>query len=60
MGTSQPTASRIVAALEKQVGVALLVRTTRAVSLTEAGSDYLARIESILTALEEAAGNWVH
>ena len=54
MGLSQPTASRIVAALEKQVGVALLVRTTRAVSLTEAGSDYLARIESILTDLEEA------
>jgi DNA-binding transcriptional LysR family regulator len=54
MGLSQPTASRIVAALERQVGAALLVRTTRAVSLTEAGSDYLARIESILTALEEA------
>ncbi|SOE96532.1 DNA-binding transcriptional regulator, LysR family [Burkholderia sp. D7] len=54
MGISQPTASRIVAALEKQVGVALLVRTTRAVTLTEAGSDYLSRIESILAALEEA------
>jgi DNA-binding transcriptional LysR family regulator len=54
MGISQPTASRIVAALEKQIGVALLVRTTRAVTLTEAGSDYLSRIESILTALEEA------
>lgn len=54
MGISQPTASRIVAALEKQIGVALLVRTTRALSLTEAGSDYLARIEPILMALEEA------
>jgi DNA-binding transcriptional LysR family regulator len=54
MGISQPTASRIVAALEKQIGVALLVRTTRAVTLTEAGSDYLARTESILAALEEA------
>jgi DNA-binding transcriptional LysR family regulator len=54
MGISQPTASRIVAALETQVGVALLVRTTRAVTLTEAGSDYLSRIESILAALEEA------
>ncbi len=54
MGVSQPTASRIVATLEKQVGVALLVRTTRAVTLTEAGSDYLSRIELILTALEEA------
>ena len=54
MGLSQPTASRIVAALEKQVGVALFVRTTRAVTLTEAGADYLARIEPILAALEEA------
>jgi DNA-binding transcriptional LysR family regulator len=54
MGVSQPTASRIVAALERRIGVALLVRTTRAVTLTEAGADYLARIESILMALEEA------
>ena len=54
MGISQPTASRIVAALEKQVGVALFVRTTRAVTLTEAGSDYLSRVVSILAALEEA------
>lgn len=54
MGISQPTASRIVAALEKQVGVALLVRTTRAVTVTEAGADYLARAEEILSALDEA------
>ena len=54
MGISQPTASRVIASLEKQIGVALFVRTTRAVTLTEAGSDYLTRIESILTALEEA------
>lgn len=54
MNISQPTASRIVAALEKQVGAALLLRTTRAVTLTEAGSDYLARIESVLSALDEA------
>src|ERR1700744_4469277 len=51
---SQPTASRIVAALENQVGAALLLRTTRAVTLTEAGSDYLARIEAVLAALDEA------
>ena len=51
---TQPTASRIIAALEKQVGVALLTRTTRAVTLTEAGADYLARSELILAALDEA------
>ncbi|WP_213781374.1 LysR family transcriptional regulator [Caballeronia sp. dw_276] len=54
LGISQPTASRIVAALEKQVGAALLTRTTRAVTLTEAGADYLARVEAILAALDEA------
>jgi DNA-binding transcriptional LysR family regulator len=54
MAMTQPTASRIVAALEKQVGVALLLRSTRAVTLTEAGADYLARCESILASLDEA------
>src|ERR1700761_7123577 len=54
LGLSQPTASRIVAALEKQVGAALFTRTTRAVTLTEAGADYLARVEAILAAMDEA------
>jgi DNA-binding transcriptional LysR family regulator len=54
LGISQPTASRIVAALEKQVGVALLTRTTRAVTLTEAGMIYLQRVEEILASLDEA------
>jgi DNA-binding transcriptional LysR family regulator len=54
MGISQPTASRIIAALEKKVGAALLTRTTRGVTLTEAGSDYLVRAEAILAALDEA------
>src|SRR6201984_386433 len=53
-GMSQPTASRIVAALEKKVGGALLTRSTRAVAVTEAGADYLARAEVILAALDEA------
>lgn len=53
-GVSQPTASRMVATLEKKVGVALLTRTTRAVTLTEAGADYLIRAELILAALDEA------
>lgn len=54
LGLSQPSVSRIAAELEKEVGAALLTRTTRAVTLTEAGTDYLARIEPILDALEEA------
>jgi DNA-binding transcriptional LysR family regulator len=54
LGLSQPTVSRIVATLEKELGIGLFTRTTRALSLTEAGADYLARIEPILEALNEA------
>jgi DNA-binding transcriptional LysR family regulator len=50
----QSTASRTIARLEREIGVALLVRTTRAVSLTNTGSDFLARIEPALAELEEA------
>jgi DNA-binding transcriptional LysR family regulator len=54
LGITQPTASRTLAALEKKVGTALFTRTTRAVTLTEAGADYLARVEAILASLDEA------
>ena len=54
LGISQPSVSRITADLEREVGAALITRTTRALILTEAGADYLARIEPLLDALEEA------
>jgi DNA-binding transcriptional LysR family regulator len=54
LGVSQPSASRIVASLERRVGVPLLTRTTRGVKLTDAGAAYLTRAEDILAALEEA------
>jgi DNA-binding transcriptional LysR family regulator len=54
LGLSQPSVSRILVQLEKEVGAALLVRTTRAVTLTDAGADYLARVEPLLSALDEA------
>src|ERR1700678_1128968 len=54
LGLSQPSVSRILAQLENEVGAALLTRTTRRVTLTEAGADYLARIEPLLSGLEEA------
>lgn len=54
VGLPQPSVSRIIRGLEREVGAALLTRTTRAVVLTEAGSEYLARVEPILDALEEA------
>jgi DNA-binding transcriptional LysR family regulator len=51
---SQSQASRIVADLEAELGVRLLSRTTRAVVPTEAGGEFLARVEPILAALDEA------
>jgi DNA-binding transcriptional LysR family regulator len=53
-GLSQSQASRIVADLEAELGVRLLSRTTRAVVPTEAGGEFLARVEPILAALDEA------
>jgi DNA-binding transcriptional LysR family regulator len=53
-GLSQSQASRLVADLEAELGVRLLSRTTRAVVPTEAGGEFLARIEPILAALDEA------
>ena len=54
LGLSQPSASRVVATLEREVGAALISRTTRALALTEAGIDYLNRVEPLLAALDEA------
>lgn len=52
--------SRAIASLEQDVGVRLLQRTTRRLSLTEAGEVYLQRIEplvqELLRAREEAIG----
>jgi DNA-binding transcriptional LysR family regulator len=53
-GLPQPSVSRIIRDLEREVGAGLLTRTTRAVRLTEAGAEYLDRVEPILMALEEA------
>lgn len=54
LGLSQPSASRLIAALEADLGANLFVRTTRAISLTDAGAAYLSRVEPILAALDEA------
>lgn len=50
-GLSQPTASRAIAELERTYGVRLLHRTTRRVTLTEAGERALRRA---MTLLEDA------
>lgn len=51
---SQPSVSRIVGTLEARLGTTLLLRTTRSISLTEAGTLYLERARYLLTEMEEA------
>jgi DNA-binding transcriptional LysR family regulator len=51
---SQPSVSRIVGALEARLGTTLLLRTTRSISLTDAGALYLERARSLLAEMEEA------
>ena len=51
---SQPSISRIVGTLETRLGTTLLLRTTRSISLTDAGALYLERAKSLLAEMEEA------
>ena len=51
---SQPSVSRIVGSLEARLGTTLLLRTTRSISLTEAGTLYLERARYLLAEMEEA------
>ncbi|MDJ0684689.1 MAG: LysR family transcriptional regulator [Alphaproteobacteria bacterium] len=46
--------SRAIAGLEADIGFRLFQRTTRRLSLTEAGAHYLARIEPLLSELRQA------
>jgi len=54
LSISQSQASRAVSDLEAELGALLLARTTRAVIPTEAGAEYLARVETILDQIEDA------
>lgn len=54
LGLSQPSVSRIVNELEARLGVKLLLRTTRQVTVTEAGAAFLERARQLLHDLEAA------
>ncbi|AEK60201.1 putative transcriptional regulator [Collimonas fungivorans Ter331] len=54
LGLSNGMATRYVAQLEAHLGLRLLNRTTRKLSLTEAGADYLEQSSQILAMIEEA------
>lgn len=53
-GLSPASVSRQMAALEASLGVQLLNRTSRTLTLTEAGREYLARLEPILQDIADA------
>jgi DNA-binding transcriptional LysR family regulator len=54
LGLSRGMATRYVAGLEEHLGVRLLHRTTRKLSLTEAGIDYNERATQVLSMIAEA------
>src|SRR6478735_5353917 len=54
LGLSPSAVTRLIAALEQRLGARLLQRTTRQVTLTDAGSRYLERVRRILADVEEA------
>jgi len=54
LAVSGSAVTRLVAALEERLGVRLLQRTTRSVTLTDAGARYLERARRILAEIDEA------
>jgi DNA-binding transcriptional LysR family regulator len=54
LGVATSSVTRLVDALEAELGTTLLNRSTRQVSLTEGGARYYARAQEIFDALEEA------
>lgn len=54
LGTQKAHLSRVVSQLERQLGVRLLARSTRALSATEIGRDFYAHAVGILAAVDDA------
>lgn len=55
MGISAPAVSTQIQHLERHLGVALLIRTTRKVTLTTIGASYYKEVQGVLLALEQAS-----
>ncbi|WP_419953027.1 LysR family transcriptional regulator [Methylobacterium sp.] len=54
LGVAQPPLSQQIRDLETEIGTCLLERTTRRVSLTQAGQDFLVRAKAILHSAQDA------
>jgi len=54
LSLSQPSVSRIISELEARLGVKLLLRTTRRITVTDAGALFLERAREILSQIEDA------
>src|SRR5438445_3020015 len=54
LGLSQPSVSRIIGELEARLGITLLLRTTRRITVTDAGNLFLDRAREILAEIEDA------
>ncbi len=54
LALSQPSVSRIINALEARLGTTLLLRSTRRITLTDAGALFLERARDVLADLEDA------
>src|SRR5277367_5039079 len=54
LGLSQPSVSRVIGELEARLGVKLLLRTTRKITVTDAGALFLDRAREILSQIEDA------
>ena len=54
LGVSQPALTKAVQRLEKRIGVPLLLRSTRGMTLTDAGQAFLARSRALARDLDDA------
>jgi DNA-binding transcriptional LysR family regulator len=60
LGLSQPALSERISSLEHELGFPLFFRTTRQVSLTQAGSEFLKDAQRILADIEKSVSNVRH